>query len=155
MDIKKCSIPWTISEWLWMNPYQSQFQEKSEIPWSNHSLQSLISHWNEMNIGNPNYESDENKERVPFYMSILTTIPFIVRGKSVDFRNREGSSPSIPNPNPFDLITSFSHFVVDGWKFLTFLVHSTLWQRTGPNRNACILFHPKFLVATIRIEIHI
>lgn len=30
-------------------------------------------------------------------MSIPTTMKFIVRGKSVDFRNREGSSPSIPN----------------------------------------------------------
>jgi len=29
-------------------------------------------------------------------MSIPTTVKFIVRGKSVDFRNREGSSPSIP-----------------------------------------------------------
>lgn len=29
-------------------------------------------------------------------MSIPTTIQFIVRGKSVDFKNREGSSPSIP-----------------------------------------------------------
>lgn len=43
-------------------------------------------------------QSDENKDRVPFYMpiSILATMKFIVRGKSVDFRNREGSSPSIP-----------------------------------------------------------
>lgn len=38
----------------------------------------------------------ENKDRVPFYMSILTRMKFIVRGKSVDFKNREGSSPSIP-----------------------------------------------------------
>lgn len=29
-------------------------------------------------------------------MSIPTTMKFIVRGKSVDFKNREGSSPSIP-----------------------------------------------------------
>lgn len=43
-----------------------------------------------------NKKLDENKERVPFYMSLLTTMKFIVRGKSVDFRNREGSSPSIP-----------------------------------------------------------
>ncbi|KMS96934.1 hypothetical protein BVRB_7g180160 [Beta vulgaris subsp. vulgaris] len=28
-------------------------------------------------------------------MSILTTMKFIVRGRSVDFKNREGSSPSI------------------------------------------------------------
>lgn len=43
-----------------------------------------------------NKKLDENKERVPFYMSLPTTMKFIVRGKSVDFRNREGSSPSIP-----------------------------------------------------------
>ena len=42
-------------------------------------------------------QSDENKDRVPFYMSIPATMKFIVRGKSVDFKNREGSSPSIPN----------------------------------------------------------
>ena len=29
-------------------------------------------------------------------MSIPTLMKFLVRGKSVDFRNREGSSPSIP-----------------------------------------------------------
>ncbi len=29
-------------------------------------------------------------------MSIPATMKFIVRGKSVDFKNREGSSPSIP-----------------------------------------------------------
>lgn len=29
-------------------------------------------------------------------MLIPTTMKFIVKGKSVDFRNREGSSPSVP-----------------------------------------------------------
>lgn len=33
-------------------------------------------------------------------MSIPATMKFIVRGKSVDFKNREGSSPSIPK-RPF------------------------------------------------------
>lgn len=31
-------------------------------------------------------------------ISIWATMKFIVKGKSVDFRNREGSSPSIPTP---------------------------------------------------------
>lgn len=34
-------------------------------------------------------------------MSIPTSMKFLVRGKSVDFRNREGSSPSIPK-SPFN-----------------------------------------------------
>lgn len=61
-------------------------------------------------------ESYENKERVPFYMSIPTTMKFIVRGKSVEFFNREGSSPSIPNKKPILLPRSlfllilFIHF---------------------------------------------
>lgn len=54
---------------------------------------------------------DENKERVPFYMSLPTTMKFIVRGKSVDFRNREGSSPSIPKKTKrFDFLSIFPLF---------------------------------------------
>ena len=51
-------------------------------------------------------------------MSILTTIKFIVRGKSVDFKNREGSSPSIPKkPILTPKIVTLSPFFVSGSKF--------------------------------------
>ncbi|KAJ6843213.1 hypothetical protein M6B38_300805 [Iris pallida] len=63
--------------------------------------------------------SEENKERVPFYMSIPTTIKFIVKGKSVDFRNREGSSPSIPKKSLFYFLTIY---------FLFFHLHPSMVQ---------------------------
>lgn len=53
----------------------------------------LINTYNTNGVDSP---VDKNKDRVPFYMSIPTTMKFIVRGKSVDFLNHEGSSPSIP-----------------------------------------------------------
>ena len=52
-------------------------------------------------------QSDENKDRVLFYMSIPTTMKFKVRGKSVDLINHEGSSPSIPK-RPVSLSNFFS-----------------------------------------------
>lgn len=67
-------------------------------------------------------------------MSIPATMKFIVRGKSVDLKNREGSSPSIPKktiwlPNylsyPFYL---FYPFFVSGSKFLIFLIHYSLYK---------------------------
>ena len=87
--------------------------------------------------------SDENKERVPFYMSILTTMQFMVRGKSVDFRNREGSSPSIPKQKPI-LLLNFSSRFFDfirssvQTKFTIFPIHPTFSQK-NPNQNSWIL----------------
>lgn len=43
-------------------------------------------------------------------MSISTTRKFIVRGKSVDFKNREGSSPSIPRPLQLPNFLSYALF---------------------------------------------
>lgn len=37
---------------------------------------------------------------------------FRVRGKSVDFKNREGSSPSIPKKRSFDSLTIYPYFVI-------------------------------------------
>ena len=73
-------------------------------------------------------------------MSILATMKFIVRGKSVDFKNHEGSSPSIPKktiwlPNslsyPFDLT-----FFVSGSKILILLIH---FYTKGSERKSCSL----------------
>ena len=63
-------------------------------------------------------------------MSILTTRKFIVRGKSVDFRNREGSSPSIPKKGPLDSLIIFIPFsrFVNGSNFVIFLIYSILSQ---------------------------
>lgn len=59
-------------------------------------------------------------------MSILATMKFIVRGKSVDFKNREGSSPSIPKKT-IGLPNSLSYpFFVSGSKLLIFLIHYSL-----------------------------
>ena len=53
---------------------------------------------------------------------------FIVRGKSVDFKNREGSSPSIPK-KPIRLLNYlFFFFFVSSSKFVIFLIHTTLLQ---------------------------
>lgn len=70
-------------------------------------------------------------------MSIPATMKFIVIGKSVDFRNREGSSPSIPK-KPFLRILLSNYlfypfiliypFFVSSSKFLIFPIHSTLLQ---------------------------
>lgn len=99
-------------------------------------------------------ESYENKERVPFYMSIPTTMKFIVRGKSVEFFNREGSSPSIPNKKPILLPRSlfllilFIHFYsfffhqwlsLNKMKYLSHFIHSVLLQM-DPNINPRIFF---------------
>ena len=52
-------------------------------------------------------------------MSIPTKMKFIVRGKSVDFKNREGSSPSIPKKSLFDSKNLYPiPFFVSGSKFL-------------------------------------
>lgn len=51
-------------------------------------------------------------------MSIPTTMKFIVKGKSVDFRNREGSSPSIPNKKSILLpnyLYSFFFIFIHQW----------------------------------------
>lgn len=63
-------------------------------------------------------------------MSISTTRKFIVRGKSVDFRNREGSSPSIPKKGPLDSLIIFILFFlfVNGSNLIIFLIHSILSQ---------------------------
>ena len=64
---------------------------------------------------------------------------FIVRGKSVDFRNREGSSPSIPNKKrPILPPNHLSSFFVSGSKLAMFLIHSTLSQM-GLTRNVSLL----------------
>lgn len=66
-------------------------------------------------------------------MSISTARKFIVRGKSVDFRNREGSSPSIPKKGPLNsliLFILFSLFVNDS-NFVIFLIHS-IFSQTYP-----------------------
>ncbi|KAJ6952197.1 hypothetical protein NC653_041372 [Populus alba x Populus x berolinensis] len=42
-------------------------------------------------------------------MSISTTKKFIVKGKSVDFINHEGSSPSIPKKGPARLPNCLSY----------------------------------------------
>lgn len=52
---------------------------------------------------------------------------FIVRGKSVDFKNREGSSPSIPK-KPIRLLNYLFFFFVSSSKFVIFLIHTTLLQ---------------------------
>ena len=75
---------------------------------------------------------DENKDRVLFYMSVLTTRKLEVRGKSVDFRNREGSSPSIPKKVLFDyqiIYILFSLFV-NRFQFLIFLIQRILFQNS-------------------------
>ena len=65
-------------------------------------------------------------------ISILATMKFIVRGKSVDFRNREGSSPSIPTPKKAHWLPNhFSYpllFFVSGSKFGRFLIYPTLFH---------------------------
>ncbi len=50
-------------------------------------------------------------------MSIPTSMKFLVRGKSVDFRNREGSSPSIPKSLFFFNLVDIdsSNFLKLGW----------------------------------------
>ena len=53
-------------------------------------------------------------------MSISTTMKFIVKGKSVDFINREGSSPSIPNKNKFYFLTFSAPLVVQNSLHFTF-----------------------------------
>ncbi|KAJ6817693.1 hypothetical protein M6B38_410345 [Iris pallida] len=70
-------------------------------------------------------------------MSIPTTMKFIVKGKSVDFRNREGSSPSIPNKKSIlfpNYLYSFFHLhpSMVQTKFNIFLINSTLSQK-DPN----------------------
>lgn len=67
-------------------------------------------------------------------ISIPTTMKFIVRGKSVDFKNREGSSPSIPNPKKpvcYLFILSYPLFFVSGSKFFMFLIHPILFHFTS------------------------
>lgn len=68
-------------------------------------------------------------------MSIPATMKFIVRGKSVDFKNREGSSPSIPKRTTW-LLNSLSYpFLVSGSKLLLFLIHYSLY-----NERKCCSF---------------
>ena len=80
-------------------------------------------------------------------MSILATIKFIVIGKSVDFKNHEGSSPSIPKktvwlPNsllyPFDL-SCFSLAVQNSLSF-PFTTLYTIIQK-DLSRKAVLLSH--------------
>lgn len=52
-----------------------------------------------------------------------TTMPFLVRGKSVDFRNREGSSPSIPPKRPRWLPKHFCLFFRQRFQ-IRYLSHS-------------------------------
>lgn len=75
-------------------------------------------------------KSDENKDRVPFYMSMLTTMKFLVRGKSVDLKNREGSSPSIPK-KPICPPTIYPFY--PPFPCMSVLIHSpySFWNRSG------------------------
>ena len=75
-------------------------------------------------------------------ISIPTTMKFIVRGKSVDFKNREGSSPSIPNPQKsvcYLFILSYPLLFVSGSKFLIFLVHPILFHFTSVSEQNFVL----------------
>lgn len=68
-------------------------------------------------------------------MSIPTTMKFIVRGKSVDFINREGSSPSIPNKKKKGpVLFPNSFFFVSDSNLVMFLIHSIVLQI--PNGSA-------------------
>lgn len=66
---------------------------------------------------------------------------FIVRGKSVDFRNREGSSPSIPKKGRFASLTispTLSFF--SGSKFVMFPLHPPFLQ-TYPSKICFFSYH--------------
>lgn len=78
-------------------------------------------------------------------MSIPATMKFIVRGKSVDLKNREGSSPSIPKktiwlPNYFSYpFYLFYPFFLSGSKFLIFSFSFTTLYTNGSQRKCCSL----------------
>ena len=70
---------------------------------------------------------------------------FIVRGKSVDFKNREGSSPSIPNKRFDPLSTYFSNFFIfSGSTLVMFLSHSTLSQMDRIVGEKFLSYHKSF-----------
>ena len=62
---------------------------------------------------------------------------FIVRGKSVDFKNREGSSPSIPK-KPIRFLIILSFFFVSSSKLVILLIHPTLLQM-DPRKNLSLM----------------
>ena len=70
-------------------------------------------------------------------ISIPATMKFIVRGKSVDFRNREGSSPSIPKKGPFGSLTIYPTLSFWSWFKIRYVSHSsysfTLTNVSEPN----------------------
>lgn len=80
-------------------------------------------------------------------MSIPTTMKFRVRGKSVELKNREGSSPSIPKKKPiliphsfFTLILFFYQlFSSNKIQYLSNFIHSVLSQKDS-NRNPPPIF---------------
>ena len=76
-------------------------------------------------------------------ISIQTTMKFIVRGKSVDFINREGSSPSIPTkrpvllPNCFFILLLFFLFR-SARKLAIFLIHYIISQKDRSRKASLV-----------------
>lgn len=89
-------------------------------------------------------------------MSIPATMKFLVRGKSVDFKNREGSSPSIPK----SLVDSPTFYpilffiLIGGSKFLIFLIHSILLQM-DLSGNGFFLSHALWWIFDTRTNDHL
>ena len=78
---------------------------------------------------NPSLSVSVNSPTLP------TTMKFLVRGKSVDFRNREGSSPSIPSKKPILLLYYILLFFISGSKKIQYLSYSFYSFTNGPKVN--------------------
>jgi len=88
-------------------------------------------------------------------ISIPTTMKFIVRGKSVDFRNREGSSPSIPKGPFYSLslyLDLYSFFLLSASKFAMLLIHSTLSQMDRRRNASLFSYHKSCEIYDIRTK---
>ena len=85
-------------------------------------------------------------------MSILTKMKFIVRGKSVDFQNREGSSPSIPKTlkSTIASLIIYPFFVIDS-QFVMFLIHFTLSQT---DRNGNFFLMTRLVIYMIHVQMN-
>lgn len=88
-------------------------------------------------------------------ISILATMKFIVRGKSVDFRNREGSSPSIPKSpkkGPFNSLTIYPMLVVPNSLCFSFILLFSIYKRI--RAEFFLLSHTSRVVYRIHVQMN-
>ena len=88
-------------------------------------------------------------------ISILATMKFIVRGKSVDFINREGSSPSIPKSpqkGSFNSLTIYPMLVVQNSLCFSFILLFSIYKRI--RAEFFLLSHPSRVVYRIHVQMN-